>query len=463
MLHAKIRFLSGCLRLSALLGLALLGVSVAARAEEPRPAAGKRPNVIFLFTDDQRTDTIAALGNPIIQTPNLDALVNRGFVFSNAYCMGSNVPAVCSPSRNMLLSGQTFFHFGKAALPSRPNFPTSMKQAGYYTYHQGKRGNTAVAIQALFDQDKYLNDGTARTCGEPGKDIVDDALKFLSDRKDDKPFFMYLAFAVPHDPRVAAQRYLDKYDRKAVPLPKNFLPLHPFDNGELKVRDETLAAWPRTEDEVRKHLHDYYAVITGLDENIGRLMQALKDRKLYDETLIVYSSDHGLALGSHGLMGKQSLYEHSMKAPLIFAGPGVPKGKTNAFAYLLDIFPTVCDLTNVPVPKGIDGISQAPVIRGQKPAQREVMFTAYRDVQRAVRQGPWKLIRYPQINKSQLFNLESDPDEVKNLADDPAQAVRVKELLELLAKQQALNGDKLPLTSANPKPAAVDASFFKKK
>ena len=141
---------------------------------------------------------------------------------------------------------------------------------------------------------------------------------------------MYLAFATPHDPRVAAERYLKMYDRAKMPLPKNYLPLHPFDNGELKVRDETLAHWPRSEDEIRKHLHDYYAVITGLDEQIGRLIGHLKQAGQLDNTIIIFSSDHGLALGSHGLMGKQNLYEHSMKPPLIFAGPGIPAGKSDA-------------------------------------------------------------------------------------------------------------------------------------
>jgi arylsulfatase A-like enzyme len=221
--------------------------------------ADRKPNVLFLFTDDQRADTIAALGNPHIQTPNLDALANRGFTFDNAYCLGSNAGAVCLPSRHMLLSGQAYFRLGKGASPDRPNFPTSMKQAGYVTYHHGKRGNTAPAIQQLFDHDKYVNDGQARTSGEHGKSIVDEAIDFLRGKKDDRPFFMYLAFEGPHDPRVAAKQYLDRYDRKAIPLPRNYRPFHPFDNGELKIRDENLAPWPRTEDEVRKHLHDYYA------------------------------------------------------------------------------------------------------------------------------------------------------------------------------------------------------------
>src|SRR6478735_3088885 len=200
--------------------------SAAAVAQEERKS---KPNVIFLFADDQRADTISALGNPHIKTPNLDQLVRSGFVFRNAYCLGANVPAVCTPSRNMLLSGRAFFRWqGPQAQPDMPNFPTSMKAAGYETYHHGKRGNTSPAIQALFDHNKYVIDQQDRTNGEPAQRIVDEAIGFLKGRQPDKPVFMYLAFSNPHDPRVAAQKYLDLYERDKIPLPKNYLPLHPF-------------------------------------------------------------------------------------------------------------------------------------------------------------------------------------------------------------------------------------------
>lgn len=441
-----------------------------ARAEDNAPAKPKRkPNVVFLFTDDQRADTIAALGNAVIKTPVLDALVRRGFAFENAYCFGSNVPAVCSPSRNMLLSGRAYFRFGKQALPDQPNFAASMKKAGYITYHYGKRGNTAVELQKVFDVNKTLaDDEGVRRSGEPGKLIVDDALEFVKKQDAERPVFLYLAFATPHDPRGASPRCLAMYDRAAIPLPKNYRPFHPFNNGELKVRDEKLAPWPRTEDEIRRHLHEYYAVITGLDEDIGKLMDGLKQLGRYDDTIFVFSSDHGLAIGSHGLMGKQSLYEHSMKAPLIFAGPGIPHGRSPAFAYLFDIFPTVCDLAGAGMPQGIDGRSLAPVMRavaaGDDPAKaapRDTIFTSYRDVQRAIRHGNWKLIRYPQIHKTQLFDLANDPDETRDLFGDPLQVKRVAELTRRLREQQAIYGDMLPLSAENPKKAEVDLSFFR--
>lgn len=420
----------------------------------PTPAA-RRPNILFLFTDDQRPDTIAALGNPHIRTPHLDSLVQRGFVFRNAYCLGSDRGAVCLPSRNMLLSGRAYFRYRGMASAADANFPRSMRDAGYATYHHGKQGNTAREIHKVFDVSKYVQDQQARTSGQPGATIVDEAIAYLRSRQDERPWFMYLAFASPHDPRVAAEEYLRQYDRDTIPLPRNYLPVHPFDNGEMTVRDERLAPWPRTEEVVRRHLHDYYATITGLDHHIGRLLQTLRELKLEDDTIIIFSSDHGLAVGSHGLMGKQSLYEHSMKVPLVFAGPGIPRGCSDALVYLLDIYPTVCELVGAPVPEGLDGRSLAPVIAGEAAGVRDTLFTAYRDVQRAVRDQRWKLIRYPQIDRTQLFDLQQDPDELHDLSGDPAQAGRMRRLTELLRAWQQQLGDTSPLSVPQPR----DATF----
>ncbi len=427
-----------------------------------------RPNVLFLFADDMRADSIAALGNPTVKTPNLDTLVRRGFVMRKAYCLGGNSAAVCTPSRNMLLSGKAFFRWKEFAPPNNPkqkgaiapgdgpNFPLSMKAAGYFTYHHGKKGNTAPLIQAKFDINKYLtNDEAERRSGEPGQEIVDDAIAFLRERPADaKPFCMYLAFGNPHDPRVATQKYLDQYDRDAIPLPKNFRPVHPFDNGEMTVRDEKLLPWPRTEADVRRTLHEYYATITALDFHIGRLLESLRSSGQFDNTIILFSADQGVAIGSHGLLGKQNLYDVGMKSPLIFAGPGIPHGESYALMYLLDIYPTVCDLIGAARPEGIDGVSFRPVINGQSKFLRRELFLSYLGVQRAIRDERWKLIRYPQVNVTQLFDLQADPDEMHNLADDPAQRGRMKTMLARLAELQPMWGDTAPLTVPNPKPAA---------
>jgi len=421
--------------------------------------AAEKPNVVFLFADDQRADTIAALGNPHIKTPNLDTLVKSGFVFRNAYCLGANIGAVCTPSRNMLLSGRAYFRWqGPQAQPDMPNFPTSMKAAGYETYHHGKRGNTSPAIQALFDHNKYVVDLADRTNGQPSQTIVNEAIDFLKSRDKNKPVFMYLAFSNPHDPRVADDEYMRLYERDKIPLPKNYLPLHPFNNGEQFVRDELLAPFPRTEDDVRKHLHDYYAVISAMDHHIGRLLAALKELNMYDNTIFIYSADHGLAIGSHGLFGKQNLYEAGMKPPLVFAGPGIPQGETPALTYLLDIFPTVCDLVGTSIPAGLDGKSLKSVIEGKSTGVRDTLFLSYRDVQRAVRDSRWKLIRYPQVNVTQLFDLQNDPYEISNLANRPEHRQRLASLTAEMTRWQTELGDTAPLTVENPQSPDWDPS-----
>ncbi|MFQ5733743.1 MAG: sulfatase-like hydrolase/transferase [Planctomycetaceae bacterium] len=422
--------------------------------------AAKKPNVLFLFTDDQRADTIAALGNPHIKTPNLDRLVKSGFTFHNAYCMGSTRGAVCLPSRTMLHSGRSLFRLKN--VNTGPNFGKSMTAAGYETFHISKRGNTPHALHKGFDHSSYLNDRKERAGGYAGRTAANAFIEFFKSRRKGKPFFAYLGFAGPHDPRGTNAEFRKLYDPAKMPLPANYKPFHPFDNGEMGVRDERLEKWPRTKAAVRKHLFDYYAMISHMDFQIGRIFKTLEDAGEFENTIIVFSSDHGLAIGSHGLFGKQNLYEHSMKSPLIFSGPGIPQGKSDAFAYLFDIYPTVCDLVGAAIPKSLEGKSLRPVIAGRKTAVRDTVFLAYRHVQRAVRRGDWKLIRYPQVNVTQLFNLRDDPYERRNLAGVARLAPKAKELLQRLKAQQKLYADTLPLTVENPKPAKVDVkTFFK--
>jgi arylsulfatase A-like enzyme len=448
--------------------LLLFGLAALAAGTPPLAPAqvAQRPNVLFLFADDMRADSIAALGDRQVKTPNLDAVVQRGFVMTNAYCLGGNIGAVCTPSRNMLLSGKAYFRWRDYVTPHQPNqkgilapgegpnFPLTLKDAGYQTYHHGKRGNTALLIQEKFEINKYLrNDLAERNSGEPGREIADAAIAFLKTRNDARPFAMYLAFGNPHDPRVAAQQYLDLYDRVKLSLPVNFKPLHAFDNGEMTVRDERLSPWPRTPEEMRRTWHEYYATMTGLDHHIGRILQTLRELKLADNTIIVFSADQGIAIGGHGLLGKQNLYEHSMKAPLFFAGPGIRRGRSAALVYLFDIYPTIAELVGAPAPQGIDGISFKNVITGKTKTARRELLLAYRHVQRAYRDERWKLMRYPQVNVTQLFDLRRDPFELRNLAAEPAQRQRLAQMTARLQRLQQQFGDDLPLTVAAPKPA----------
>ena len=436
-----------------------------------------RPNILFLFADDQRADTIAAWGNEHIRTPNLDRLVHEGFSFRCNYCLGSNGGAVCVPSRAMLNSGRAYFRV-PADLAGVPLLSEVLRQAGYATFATGKWHNGEESFLRAFDRARTVFFGgmadhtkvPLRDLVEPGKlseervgegfsseMFADAAIDFLKNYQGDQPFYAYVAFTAPHDPRQPPRSYREMYYKDPPPLPRNFLPQHPFDNGALIGRDENLGPWPRPPAMIQDQLSEYYGMITHLDAQVGRILEALAKSGRAANTIIVYSADHGLAIGSHGLLGKQNIYEHSMKAPLIFAGPGIPQGQSSdAFTYLLDIFPTLCALGGAKTPDGLDGHDLSPLWRGEKQAVRPSLFLAYKDLMRAVLESGWKLIRYPQVNYTQLFNLENDPDEMHNLAAVPAERSRVASLMTLLGDWQQRFGDSQPLSVDDPQPLQVD-------
>jgi len=451
-------------------------------------AAATRPNILFLFADDQRPDTVGAYGNPHIRTPNIDRLVRTGFNFRRAYCMGSIHGAVCQPSRAMLMSGRTLWRV-PMNLKGVPLLPDVLARSGYVTFGTGKWHNRAesfirafqhgksVFIGGMSDHTKVpIRDLTAAGTLTPPRmaerfssEIFADAvIDFLDGRKgkSDKPFFAYVAFTSPHDPRQPPKKYAEMYaaDRVKLPLPANFMPQHPFHNGWMVGRDESLAAWPRTPEVIRSQLGEYYGMISHLDEQVGRVLAALTNSGHAENTIVVYTADHGLAVGSHGLLGKQNLYEHSMGTPMVVTGPGIPRGKSSdALVYLYDLFPTICSWADVAVPEKVEGRSLAEVISGDRPFVRKTLFTAYENKMRAVRDDRFKLIRYPQINHTQPFDLRSDPDELKNLADEPGQAGRVERMMSLLQTWQRQTGDKTPHTSRNPKSKAIDLTGRKRK
>ncbi len=424
----------------------IIGAVICASSHD---ALAAKPNVLFILADDFRPDGIAAWGNPHIQTPHLDKLTQRGFCFTNAYTMGSMVPAVCTPSRTMILTGRSLFH---APGKDYALWPRAMAAGGYETFHLGKKGNSFGPGMEAFETCLYTGDlGADQHHETAAEKTAERVIEFLRERKTDKPFFVYYAPQVPHDPRVAPEKFMKMYDPARIPLPPRFQTVHPFDNGEMTVRDELLAPHPRTPEVVRRHLADYYACVTCFDYHIGRIIEALKKLKELDNTLIIFAGDNGLSLGDHGLMGKQNLYEMGgMHVPLVIAGPGVRHGKTEAFMYLYDLFPTVCELTGTAIPPQVEGKSQVPVIKGKAAKVRDYMFNQYKDVQRSIREERWKLIRYPQINFTQLFDLVADPNEMNNLAKKPKYARKVEELLALMKQAQKDFDDTCPLTSPHP-------------
>lgn len=450
--------------------------------------ASSRPNVLFLFTDDQRFDTIGALGNPHVHTPNLDALVSRGVAFRNAYIMGGTCGAVCMPSRAMLHTGRGLFHiqrFGQQVPDDHMLMGEAFRQAGYETFGTGKWHNGKAAFQRSFRSGDEIffggmsdhwnvpafhydptgtyepslpvcvnafdsnevkwRDADHMRPGTHSTDLFTEAtIRFLRTRTNKYPFFAYTSFMAPHDPRTMPKRFLDIYDPDAIPLPENYMPAHPFDNGELRIRDEKLETWPRTPEAIRRHLAEYYAMISHIDDAVGRILAELEAQGLMDNTIVVFAGDNGLALGRHGLMGKQSLYEHSIHVPMLFAGPGIETGEqTDAFAYLSDIFPTLCGLADVAVPESVEGRSLAPVLRSPQTGGREEMYYAYRDKHRAVRIGSDKLVEYS-VNgrrRTQLFDVTEDPFEMRDLAAQPESADTVAALRSRLLELRREHGD----------------------
>jgi len=421
----------------------------------------KKPNVLFIFSDDQRTDTIHALGNALVKTPNLDFLVQNGTTFTNAYIMGGSCPAVCAPSRAMLLSGRSLWRLEKQGRwqyeisAKNKTMPEVFREAGYTTFQTGKWHQGAGSFRRGFDVGKdvwfggtgdhfrilpcdyhppeldLLPEKTRRAKQKAlgnglrgvhsSEKFANAMISFLRERSKDKPFFAYAPFFAPHDQRIAPREYHDMYPPKDMPLPENFMSEHPFDNGEMKIRDEALEKWPRTRPAVQKHISDYYAIITHMDRQIGRILEALRDTGEFDNTIIVYSADNGLAIGSHGLMGKQNVYEHSVKVPLIFCGPGIPENeKRQTFCFLLDIFPTLCNMLALPVPGTVEGKSFIEAFSQPDAETRQSLYFSYMNVQRAVRQGRYKLIEYHVKGRrtTQLFDLKVDPCEMNNLVSN---------------------------------------------
>ena len=446
----------------------------------------KKPNILFLFADDQRADALGCAGNPYIKTPNIDKIATSGVRFSNNYFMGGNNAAVCLPSRAQLMSGKGLFNIGgNLQLKGVTTMPEYFKANGYETFGTGKWHNGAQSFERSFSEGKNVFiGGMSDHFNVPCRDMDENkklgkvvkkgystdvfskaAMDFLqnySSGNKEKPFFCYLAFTAPHDPRSPREDYIGMYPDGTLPVPGNFKKYHPFAFDNMTIRDENLAPWPRTPEMIQKSLSDYYAMISLVDEKVGEVIGMLKKNGLYDNTIIVYAADNGLSIGSHGLLGKQNLYEECVKVPLIMSGPGIKKDMVSkAYVYLYDLFPTLCKLSGLSAPPEVDGKDISPILEGKSTEVRSSVFTAYRNSVRAIRQGDWKMIRYPDRDLTQLFNLTSDPLEIHNLAGTSEYKDKIKELTDLMKQEQLASNDTIPLTAKTILPSEYDPTKFK--
>lgn len=459
---------------------------------QPVVAKDDRPNILFILADDMAYETIGAFGMTDIETPNLDRLVSRGTSFTNAYNMGSWSGAVCVASRHMLNTGASVWrarklseNLGKANRP-HPDLPDYqangqlwsqiLSAGGYTTYMTGKWHVNAPAEKAFDvvsnvragmpkDTDASYNrpidgvpdvwqpddekQGGYWTGGKHWSEVVaDDAVEFLGKANEgDKPAFFYIAFNAPHDPRQAPRGFLEKYPIERMALPANYLPEYPYKDeigNSAALRDEKLAPHPRSEYAVKVHRREYYALVTHLDQQVGRILDELERLGMRDKTYIVFTADHGLAVGHHGLMGKQNLFEHSMKVPFLVAGPDIPEGqKVESPIYLQDVMPTTLDWAGIQIPESVEFQSLTSLLEGANREDQSI-YGAYLALQRSVTKDGWKLIVYPDVPKVLLFDLGNDPEEMNDLA--AAYPERVVELSRELRRLQQNLDDPLDIS-----------------
>lgn len=453
----------------------------------------KKPNVLFLFVDDMTYNGLNILGNEEIISPNLDKLISGGVRFSNAYIMGGWSGAISIASRSQLITGRYLWNTHQAEkvsyeseLANQEMWPQVMKNAGYKTFFTGKWHMKHIAASQLFDKVAKVRGGMPKDTEDvynrpvnkndigwtpwdkskggywsEGKHwsevLADETITYMEQNKDsEQPLFMFCAFNAPHDPRQAPKEFVDLYNMDSISIPDNFIPIHPLCE-EMKsgrtLRDERLAPFPRTSYAIQKHRQEYYALITHLDYQIGRIMNALRKNGMEQNTLIVFAADNGLSVGHHGLMGKQSMYDHSMKVPLVFCGLGLPKGEIRyQLAYLQDLVPTVYDLIGVKKPLHLDFISQMEVLMDCKfNSKHDTIYGAYlQDAQRMITDGHYKLFFIPSAQKAYLFDLDRDPLETENLFKNPEYSQVLQELAKKYLKVSESSGDTYDLTAIYP-------------
>ena len=501
--------------------LAALAVSTSLAAEV------RRPNILFILVDDQSPFDLKAY-NPRspLHSPNLDRLAAQGMVLDGAYHMGAFIGGVCTPSRHMIMSGRTLWHLpiGPGAAAHCPpqleqaTIPAVFNRAGYATMRTCKIGNSYEAANKLFTvrKDATKRGGTDATGSTwHGEQVLDYlAQRDRSPADDRAPFLIYFGFSHPHDTRDGKPELLAKYgatnhtDPTTLPpahpqqpaLPENYLPAHPFPHGHPGLRDEETVSgvWQRRDERtIRNELGREFACAEAIDVQIGRVLAKLEAMGELDNTYVFYTADHGIAIGRHGLQGKQNLYQHTWRVPFIAKGPGIKPGtRAEGNTYLLDVLATLCDFAGIAAPASNEGLSARPVLEGRKDVVRDVVYGVYnggtKPGMRSVKHGDWKLVKFDvlggTVRETQLFNLRDNPHELleqhhtpalvaltglqpaahqRNLAADPRHAAKLAEMETLLLAEMRRLDDpwrlwNQPTDGLTPPPETAAANPRKK-
>jgi arylsulfatase A-like enzyme len=466
-IRATLRSVTG-LVLILLVGASFIGRANAQGSTSPETS----PNILFLISDDHYYRALGAAGSPVIETPNLDRLAEEGVYFTHAYSPNP----ICITSRAVIFTGQDAWTNGTAILgePIRedaPLWPRELADAGYETFFTGKwhndgrpatRGFTdGAAIWRGGDYDHNnlpvvgydeSRDQRERVDQYSSTVFVDEAIKYLGDREGSQPFAMFVSFTVPHDPWMPPEEYQYMYEPEEISLPRNFMPRPPFETHESfpELRDQQQIPWPRPKWAIRGALTQYYAMITHMDEQIGRVLDHLDRLGLSENTLVIFVGDQGYSMGSHGFVGKQTMYEEGIRTPLILRYPQWERGggRSHHLVSLTDLGPTILDAANVQVPGAMEGQSLHPLYSGQGGSFRDTVFASFHSPDyhhlstRAIRTDRYKLIRHLLTGEAELFDLYTDPYELENLAGRAEYAELQRRLTERLEEWRSSHPEK---------------------
>ena len=491
----------------------------------------KKPNVLLICVDDLKP-LLGCYGDPRVKSPNIDRLAQRGVLFQRAFCN----QAVCAPSRNALMTGlrsQTIgiydlgtnfrlsvpdavtlgqyfkqhgwrteamgkiFHVGHgnhedAATWSVPHWGPKMGPAGGYvlkenrpahlTREEGRFSNLSAAEVAKLPRGAPTECADVPDTTYGDGQIADEAIRRLKAAKEqpDTPFFLAVGFLKPHLPFVAPKKYWDLYRAEDVPLPELRVPptgapaFAPTTWGELRQYSDIPDTGPLDDAKARHLIHGYHAAVSYMDAQLGRVLDALDQEGFAKNTIIVLWGDHGWHLGDHGMWCKHTNYEQAAKIPLIVAAPGGKAGaKTGALAETVDIYPALCDLAGLPVPKGLDGASFAATLKDTSAKTKDAVLHVYPRSQglgRAVRTARYRMVEWKKIGAAadtavcELYDYEKDPAETKNLAEEQPQIVA--ELRAILARQPEAKpqvSGKAAAQAAPAKPKQDRAAMFAKR
>lgn len=445
--------------------LVIIGMVSTCASIGPLRAEDRRPNIVFMFTDDQPQSCLGFIGNEHIQTPNMDRLAAKGTFFNNAFV----TTAICCSNRACILTGQYMLRHGikdfrkpLTAEAFRKTYPALLREAGYRTSYLGKYaiGANSEELRHLslpeseFDQwygfPQSINfrqevDGEARYLTEV---MTDKAVEFLRSATDDQPFCLTVAFKEPHGPfNFFDPAVPDIYHAAQIPPPASFS-LEDFEAQPLFLREslngDASRSWFKSPESYQRSVRTFYRTVTRADIAVGVILDELQRLGLDENTVVIFSSDHGSLLGAHGLSGKWIMYEDSIRVPLIIYDPrlhGEQGGnRLDQMALSIDLAPTMLSLAGIEIPDGMQGKNLMPLLQGDSVPWRSSWYYEHvydTDPPRSpiaksegVRTQRWKYIRYPETEPryEQLFDLETDPLEQNNLAGVPAHAARLAKL-----------------------------------